>query len=164
MAHDSTCRSDETSLRFLCVPLCRRGIRCDIQGYPKIKKDGAPQDELKNGSGRGWAVPGSASSEPTTEFAQPSLSRSNGSHPQREGTNLGVFVPIWLALPRCEATHLGVLICVISTYSNGAVQLRVVWSSLIPFLAFRPKTPKKSGKMSPGPSLRRRHFRRFLTR
>ena len=37
------------------------------------------------------------------------MSRPNGSHPQREGTNLGVFVPIWSALPRCEATNLGVL-------------------------------------------------------
>ena len=84
------------------------------------------------------------------EFAQPGSSRSNGSHPQREGTNLGVFVPIWLVLPRCEATSLGVcvcvcvcvflcgwycpgvrpqvwvcLICVMSTYSSGAVQIRV---------------------------------------
>ena len=42
------------------------------------------------------------------EFAQPCLSRSNGGHPQREGTDLGVFVPIWLVLPRCEATILGV--------------------------------------------------------
>ena len=42
------------------------------------------------------------------EFAQPCLSRSNGGHPQREGTNLGVFVPIWSVLPRCEATNLGV--------------------------------------------------------
>ena len=32
------------------------------------------------------------------EFAQPRLSRSNGGHRQREGTNLGVFVPIWLVL------------------------------------------------------------------
>ena len=42
------------------------------------------------------------------EFAQPHLSRSNGGHPQREGTNLGVFVPIWLVLPRCEAANLAV--------------------------------------------------------
>ena len=42
------------------------------------------------------------------EFAQPRSSRSNGGHPQREGTNLGVFVPIRLVLPRCEATNLGV--------------------------------------------------------
>ena len=33
---------------------------------------------------------------------------SNGCHPQREGTNLGVFVPIWLVVRRCEATNLGV--------------------------------------------------------
>ena len=43
------------------------------------------------------------------KFAQPRLSRSNGGHPQiEEGANLGVFVPIWLVLPRCEATDLGV--------------------------------------------------------
>ena len=29
------------------------------------------------------------------EFAQPRLSRAKGGHPQRDGTNLGVFVPIW---------------------------------------------------------------------
>ena len=28
-------------------------------------------------------------------------------HPQREGTNLGVFVPKWLVLPQCGATNLG---------------------------------------------------------
>ena len=49
------------------------------------------------------------------KFAQPRLSRSNDVHPQREGTtpargtNLGVFVPLWLVLPRCEGTNLGVL-------------------------------------------------------
>ena len=43
------------------------------------------------------------------EFAQPHLSRSNGAHPQREGTNLGVFGPVWLVLSWCEATKLGVL-------------------------------------------------------
>ena len=63
------------------------------------------------------------------EFAQPRLSRSNSGHPQREGTNLGVFVPIWLVLPRCEATNLGVFdpchFALISPYSNGAVQIRV---------------------------------------
>ena len=42
------------------------------------------------------------------EFAQPRLSRSDGGDPQREGTILGVFVPIWLVVPRCEATSLGV--------------------------------------------------------
>ena len=40
-------------------------------------------------------------------FAQPHLSRSNGGHPQQDGTNLGVFVPIWLVLPWCEAINLG---------------------------------------------------------
>ena len=32
----------------------------------------------------------------------------NGSHPQREGANLGVFVPLWPVLARCEATSFGV--------------------------------------------------------
>ena len=50
----------------------------------------------------------SAISKPTTEFAQPRLGGSNGGHPQREGTNLGVFVPMWLVLSRREATNLGV--------------------------------------------------------
>ena len=49
-----------------------------------------------------------ASSKPTTEFAQPGLRRSNGGHSQREGINLGVFVPVWLVSPRCEPTDLGV--------------------------------------------------------
>ena len=43
------------------------------------------------------------------EFAQPGLSRSNGGDPQREGTNLGVFVPNWLVLAQREATNLGAL-------------------------------------------------------
>ena len=59
------------------------------------------------------------------EFAQPGLGRSNGSHSQQEGTILGVFVPVWLVLPWCDAANLGVFDCVISTYSNGAVQIRV---------------------------------------
>ena len=62
------------------------------------------------------------------ELAQPRLSRSNGGHPQREGTNLGVLVPIWLVLPRCEVTNLCVcvcLICVVSPFSNEAVQIQV---------------------------------------
>ena len=63
--------------------------------------------------------------------AQPRLSRvKRPRRPQREGTNLGVFVPIWLVLPRCEATnYLGVFVlchfALISPYSNGAVQIRV---------------------------------------
>ena len=42
-----------------------------------------------------------------TEFAQPSLSRSRGgrSSPAR-GYKLGVFVPVWLVLPRCEGANL----------------------------------------------------------
>ena len=34
------------------------------------------------------------------------LSRSNGGHPQREGANLGVFVPTWLVMSWCEAASL----------------------------------------------------------
>ena len=59
------------------------------------------------------------------EFAEPRLSRSNGSHPQREGTNLGVFVPIWLVLPRREATNLNLFDLCHSTHSSRAVQIRV---------------------------------------
>ena len=53
-AFDGT--SDEKSLWFICVPLCRWGIWCVIRGYPKMK-NGAPRDEPKNGHGRGWVVP-----------------------------------------------------------------------------------------------------------
>ena len=59
------------------------------------------------------------------EFVQPWLSRSNGGHPQRRGTNLDVFVPAWLVLPRREATNCVCLIRIISTYSKGAVQIQV---------------------------------------
>ena len=42
---------------------------------------------------------------------------------------MGVFVPIWLVLPRFDTTNLGVFdLChfaLISPYSNGAVQIRV---------------------------------------
>ena len=60
------------------------------------------------------------------EFAQPGLSRSNGSHSQREGTNLGVclFLYGWsysglrLQMWACS-------ICVFSICSNGALRIRV---------------------------------------
>ena len=55
-----------------------------------------------------WALLQRAPSPP--EFAQPGLSRSNGSHDQREGTSLGVFAPILLVLPRREATNLCVCV------------------------------------------------------
>ena len=51
------------------------------------------------------------------EFAQIRLSRSNGGHPQREGSNL--------VLPFVKLQICVCLICVISPYSNGAVQIRV---------------------------------------
>ena len=55
----------------------------------------------------------SASSKP--EFAQPRLSRSNSGHPHREGTNLGVFVPIWLVFdPGVRLQVWACLICAIS--------------------------------------------------
>ena len=57
------------------------------------------------------------------EFAQPGLSRTNGGHPQREGTNFGAFVLIWLILPTCsvcEATNLGVFdLCHFSPLKRG---------------------------------------------
>ena len=43
---------------------------------------------------------------PNFSFAQPGLSRSNGNHHLREGTNLGVFVPVWLVLRRGEVFDL----------------------------------------------------------
>ena len=69
----------------------------------------------------------SANSNPP-EFAQPSLIGPKGGHPQREGTNLGVFVP-WLvirmclflygwSLSWCEGTNMGVIDLRLSTYSN----------------------------------------------
>ena len=54
------------------------------------------------------------------EFAQSRLSRSIGGHPQRGGANLGVFVPIWLVLPRCGATNLGVFdLCHVALLKRG---------------------------------------------
>ena len=54
------------------------------------------------------------------EFAQHRLSRSNGGHPQREGRNLGVFVPICLVLLRSEATNLGVFdLCHFAVLKRG---------------------------------------------
>ena len=51
----------------------------------------------------------SAISKPTTELAQPRLGRvKRGSSPARGYTDLGVFVPIWLVLRRCEASNLSV--------------------------------------------------------
>ena len=75
------------------------------------------------------------------EFAPPGLSRSNGSHAQREGTSLGVFVPIWLVLPRFEATNLGVFdLCHLDLGFPGPAT-GVIW-------ALRAQSWKKSPKMS----------------
>ena len=38
---------------------------------------------------------------------------------------MSAFVSVWLVLPRCEATIWVCLICVTSTYPNGAVQVWV---------------------------------------
>ena len=54
-----------------------------------------------------WGVHVSKPQNPP-EYAQPGPSRSDGSHHQRKGTSLGVFVPGLLVLPGCEATNLGV--------------------------------------------------------
>ena len=59
-----------------------------------------------------------------TEFAQPGLSRSNGSH-LSEGVEIWVFVLLWLVLPRCEPTNLGVF------DQTGLHKFGWVWSSLI---------------------------------
>ena len=58
-------------------------------------------------SSSSFFVPDQRAPKPPT-FAQPGLSSSNGSHPQREATNFSAFVPIRLVLPRREATNLGV--------------------------------------------------------
>ena len=91
------------------------------------------------------------------KFAQPRLSRSNGGHPQREGTILGVFVPIW----HNPSVRLQIWVCLIchfaliSPYSNGAVQIRLwVWSSLClePADRLRPQTSPGDGALrSRGP-------------
>ena len=65
------------------------------------------------------------------EFAQPGLSRPNASHPQQEGTNLDVFVLVWLVLPRCEATSLGVFdLCHFDLLKRGLCKFGWAWSSL----------------------------------
>ena len=46
------------------------------------------------------------------EYAQPSLSKSKGGHPQRKGANLGVFVPVSLALLRCDGASACECVCV----------------------------------------------------
>ena len=52
-----------------------------------------------------------ASSKPTTEFAQPRLSRSNGGPPQQEGAHLGVclFLYGW----SCPGVRLQIWVCLI---------------------------------------------------
>ena len=75
---------------------------------------------------KGLKLRKSASSKPTTEFAQPRLSRSNSGHPQREGTNSGVLLPIYgWYYPSVRLQIWVCLICVISPYSNRIVQIRV---------------------------------------
>ena len=65
----------------------------------------------------------SAISKPTTEFAQPLLSRVKWRSSQREGTNLGVFVPTTSHYVGVRLQIWVCLICVISPFSNGAVQI-----------------------------------------
>ena len=66
-------------------------------------------------------VHSSASSKLTTEFAQPRLSRSSGGHPQREGTNLGVFGPCfdWY----CPGVRLQIWVCLICVISPTQTEL-----------------------------------------
>ena len=62
-----------------------------------------------------------------TPFSGPDLSRSNGSHPQREGSNLGVFVPTWLVLPGVRLhTIRRVPPCAVKTCAVRPVFARVV--------------------------------------
>ena len=61
----------------------------------------------------------------STEFAQPRLSRSNGGHPsERVQIWAGLFLYGWY-YPDVRLQIWVCLICVVSTYSNGAVQIRV---------------------------------------
>ena len=53
-AFDGT--SDEKSLWFLCVHCVEGAFGASSRGTPKMK-NGAPQDDLKNGRGRGWVIP-----------------------------------------------------------------------------------------------------------
>ena len=57
----------------------------------------------------------SASSKPTTEFAQAGLSRSNDGHPPREGTNLEVLVPIFR---KVKSTPDPDIFCQVSRYTS----------------------------------------------
>ena len=96
------------------------------QGKSFLKPNQGNPKTRKGRTGLCTLLGASASSKPTTKSAQPHLSRSNGGHPQREGTNLGVFVPIWLVLPGCEATNLGVFdICVISQKNLRAYKNKI---------------------------------------
>ena len=55
------------------------------------------------------------------------------SHPQREGTTLGVFVPTWLVLPRCEAKHLGVFdLCHVALLKRGCTNLELAEKGTFP--------------------------------
>ena len=59
------------------------------------------------------------SPNPQPNLHSPVWVGSNGGHPQREGTNLGVLVPLYLGVfDLCHFAH-------ILPYSKGAVQIRV---------------------------------------
>ena len=83
--------SDENSLCFLCVPLCRRVFGAASGGTPQMKH-GAPRDELKNGRGRGWVFPHICWSE----HFQNSSSGKKISLPRRE-FKLGRMASSWTA-------------------------------------------------------------------
>ena len=94
------------------------GFEARNLGRPKNCQDiPSPEDVQKVGAKKNvcahFSAPYQRAPNPP-EFAQ---SRSNG------------VVPVWLGLPRCEATHFkwACLICVISPHSNGAVQIRGVF-------------------------------------
>ena len=88
----------------------RNIVHLEIWGKPSNIKNSRPRPRGRPGKftlqSFLWLFFGS--DRPTAKFAQPGLSMVNGNHPQRGDKNLDVFVPVWLVLPRCEATHLGV--------------------------------------------------------
>ena len=121
---------------YIYISLSLRRLRSSVEGVctkERIRRQQVTAGLLYRAGAQN--TPQQAPNPP--EFAQPGLSRSNGSHrshPQREATdvpiwlvlprrwapNLGVFVPIWLALPWREATSLGVFdICHFDLLKRG---------------------------------------------
>ena len=61
---------------------------------------------------------------PAEEDLVSELQTQNQIYPQREGATLAVLVPIWLVLPKCEATSLGVFdLCLCALLKRGCATL-----------------------------------------